>query len=155
LFIPELKEGTLYKFRVKTDNEEVDKSDPYGFAAELPPRTASKVVNLSTYDWKDKDWVARRPKHQALDKALNIYEVHLGSWKKPGDNPHGYLTYQELAHQLVEYCQMMNYTHIQLMPISEHPFSGSWGTLPLLAALVRRKSSCTLSITAIKTTSAS
>lgn len=127
LFVPELKEGTLYKFRVKTDNEEVDKSDPYGFAAELPPRTASKVVNLSTYEWNDKDWVARRPKHQALDKALNIYEVHLGSWKKPGDDPHGYLTYKELAHQLVEYCQMMNYTHLQLMPISEHPFSGSWG----------------------------
>ena len=128
LFIPGLGEGTLYKFRVKqSDGEEVDKSDPYGFAAELPPRTASKVADLDRYHWHDEQWLAARPQTQALDKPMSFYEVHLGSWRRPGDDPYRWLTYRELAHQLVDYCKEMGYTHIELLPVSEHPFSGSWG----------------------------
>ncbi|MGC4002158.1 MAG: 1,4-alpha-glucan branching protein GlgB [Pirellulales bacterium] len=127
LFVPDMKEGAIYKFRVKTPHEEVDKSDPYGFAAELPPRTASKVADLKKYVWKDAEWMAAREKRQGLDKAMNMYEVHLGSWRRPGTDPNHYLTYREIAHQLVEYCLEMNFTHLELMPVSEHPFAGSWG----------------------------
>ncbi len=127
LFVPRLKEGTLYKFRVKHGATEIDKSDPYGFAAELPPRTASKVVDLSTYQWNDAAWLGRRAAANGLDAPLSVYEVHLGSWRRPGDDPHRWLDYRDMAHQLVKYCQTMGYTHIELLPISEHPFSGSWG----------------------------
>lgn len=128
LFVPGLSEGTLYKFRVKqSSGEEIDKSDPYGFGAEVPPRTASQVVNLNRYSWHDSAWMAERQQRQGLDKPITFYEVHLGSWRRPGDDPHRWLTYRELAHQLVEYCLEMGYTHISLLPVSEHPFSGSWG----------------------------
>jgi 1,4-alpha-glucan branching enzyme len=128
LFVPGLGLGTLYKFRVKQANgEEVDKSDPYGFAAEVPPRTASKVVDIDSYRWNDGQWMANRQRHNALDAPMAIYEVHLGSWKRPADDPSRWLSYRELAHGLVEYCREMGYTHIELLPVSEHPFSGSWG----------------------------
>jgi 1,4-alpha-glucan branching enzyme len=127
LFVPGLKEGALYKYQVRHHGSVVDKADPYGFAAEVPPRTASKVANLDRYQWHDSDWMAHRQQHNALDAPLSIYEVHLGSWKRPGDDPSRWLGYRELAHQLVEYVQKMGYTHIELLPISEHPFSGSWG----------------------------
>jgi len=128
LFVPGLSEGTLYKFRVKqAHGGEVDKSDPMGFAAEIPPRTASKVVDLDRYRWHDEGWMSNRHERQALDKPMSFYEVHLGSWRRPVDDPHRWLSYRELAHQLVEYCLEMGYTHIELLPVSEHPFSGSWG----------------------------
>ena len=128
LFVPGLGEGTLYKFRVKQPNgEEIDKSDPYGFAAEVPPRTASKVVDLDRYRWHDEQWMGVRQERQGLDKPMSFYEVHLGSWRRPGDDPQRWLSYRELAHQLVDYCLEMGYTHIELLPVSEHPFSGSWG----------------------------
>jgi 1,4-alpha-glucan branching enzyme len=128
LFIPGLGEGTLYKYHLKqAHGEEIDKSDPYGFAAEVPPRTASRVADLDRYRWHDEDWIANRPLRQGLDKPMSFYEVHLGSWRRPGDDPHRWLSYRELAHQLVEYCLEMGYTHIELLPVSEHPFSGSWG----------------------------
>ncbi|HEX3996966.1 MAG TPA: 1,4-alpha-glucan branching protein GlgB [Pirellulales bacterium] len=127
LFIPELKEGTIYKYRVKHGASEVEKSDPYGFAAELPPRTASKVVDLDRYRWGDQGWVANRPQYNSLEAPMSIYEVHLGSWRRPGDDPKRWLPYRELAHQLVDYCKEMGYTHLELLPVSEHPFSGSWG----------------------------
>ena len=127
LFIPGLTEGTIYKFRVKQGTNIVDKSDPYGFAAEVPPRTASKVANLDTYQWGDAAWIANRTKANGLDAPIAIYEVHLGSWRRPGDDPNRWMTYREIAPQLVDYCRQMGYTHVEFLPVSEHPFSGSWG----------------------------
>ncbi len=127
LFVPGLAEGAIYKYHVKQADEDVDKSDPYGFAAELPPRTASKVVNLDRYQWNDANWMQTRQKQNGLDAPLSIYEVHLGSWRRPADNANGWLPYRELATQLVQYCLEMGYTHLELLPVSEHPFTGSWG----------------------------
>jgi len=127
LFVPGLGPGAIYKYHIRNRDQVLEKSDPYGFAAELPPRTASKVVDLGRYQWNDDNWVAGRAAANALDAPISVYEVHLGSWRRPGDDPNAWLGYRELAHQLVEYCQQMGYTHLELMPISEHPFSGSWG----------------------------
>ena len=127
LFVPDLKPGTIYKYRVKHGGSEVEKSDPYGFAAELPPRTASKVADLDGYRWNDSAWMYNRPQANSLDAPMSIYEVHLGSWRRPGDDPRRWLSYRDLAHQLVDYCKEMGYTHLELLPVSEHPFSGSWG----------------------------
>jgi len=127
LFVPGLGEGTLYKFRVRHHDHVFDKTDPLAFAAEVPPRTAATVVDLDRYHWHDGDWMTRRPNRDWLHEPLSFYEVHLGSWKRPGDDPSRWLTYRELAHQLVDYCKEIGYTHIELLPISEHPFSGSWG----------------------------
>ena len=127
LFVPGLAEGTIYKYRVKNGAFTAEKCDPYGFAAECPPKTASKVVDLSKYRWEDSRWMQERIKRNALDAPMSFYEVHLGSWKRPGDNPDRWMTYRELAHDLVDYVKEMGYTHIELMPVSEHPFSGSWG----------------------------
>ncbi len=127
LFIPGLKEGEIYKFSVKHGDQVLEKSDPYGFAAEIPPRTASKVANLDNYIWNDQEWISSREARNGLDAPISIYEVHLGSWRRPGAGPDEWLSYRELAHQLVEYCLEMGFTHIELLPVSEHPFSGSWG----------------------------
>ncbi|HEV7222296.1 MAG TPA: 1,4-alpha-glucan branching protein GlgB, partial [Pirellulales bacterium] len=127
LFVPGLGEGTLYKYSLKHGDAVLEKSDPYGFAAELPPRTASKVTNLERYRWHDEKWINQRPKTNSLDAPMSIYEVHLGSWKRPGDDPSRWLTYRELAHELVDYAKEMGFTHLELLPVSEHPFSGSWG----------------------------
>jgi len=127
LFVPGLGEGTLYKYRVKHGDEVFEKSDPYGFAAELPPRTASKVVDLTRYSWSDSDWMARRQAANSFDAPQSFYEVHLGSWRRPGDDHHRWMTYRELAHELVDYAKEMGFTHLELLPVSEHPFSGSWG----------------------------
>jgi 1,4-alpha-glucan branching enzyme len=127
LFIPGLGEGTLYKFVVRHHGQAVEKSDPFGFAAEVPPRTASRVVDLNRYHWHDAEWIGRRRDTNWLERPLSFYEVHLGSWKRPGDDPTKWLSYRELAHQLVDYCKEMNYTHLELLPVAEHPFSGSWG----------------------------
>jgi len=127
LFIPALGDGTIYKFSVRHRDLTFEKADPYGFAAELPPRTASKVADLTKHAWGDASWVAERGKRNALDAPMSIYEVHLGSWRRPADDPERWLDYRDLAHQLVAYCEQMGYTHLQFMPVSEHPFSGSWG----------------------------
>jgi 1,4-alpha-glucan branching enzyme len=127
IFVPGLSEGAIYKYQIKQGDQVLEKADPYGFAAELPPRTASKVANLDKYSWRDGDWMSKRLRHNALDAPISFYEVHLGSWRRPGDDPQRWLTYRELAHQLVDYVKMMGYTHIELLPVSEHPFSGSWG----------------------------
>ncbi len=127
LFIPGLSEGTLYKYQVRTREGVCDKDDPVGFATECPPRTASKVVDLSRFRWHDADWLARRRQTNWLEQPISIYEVHLGSWRRPGDDPTRWLSYRDLAHQLVEYCTEMGYTHIELLPVSEHPLSASWG----------------------------
>ncbi|MEX2119291.1 MAG: 1,4-alpha-glucan branching protein GlgB [Pirellulales bacterium] len=127
LFVPGLSEGTLYKYHIRHGGQSLEKSDPYGFAAELPPRTASQVVNLDRYHWHDEKWIAGRQQASALDAPLSFYEVHLGSWRRPGDDHHRWLSYRELAHELVDYAKQMGFTHLELLPVSEHPFSGSWG----------------------------
>ena len=131
LFVPDLHPGAKYKYRLATHGGDVDKFDPYAFAAELPPKTASIVADLSQYAWNDEAWLERRRQTNPLVEPVSIYEVHLGSWRQGGDRPHGWLMYRDVAHQLVEYCQMMGYTHIELLPVSEHPFSGSWGYQPI------------------------
>ena len=128
LFFPHLPAGMHYKYAIHSRflGYEVDKADPFGFYAEMRPSTDSRVWDINQYEWQDDAWLAARPTNQALDQPLNIYEVHLGSWRRvPEDN--GFLSYRDLAHQLVEYAQQMGYTHLELLPITEHPFDGSWG----------------------------
>ena len=131
LFVPGLGEGTIYKYSIKHGDAVFEKSDPYGFAAELPPRTASKVADLERYHWHDDKWLAQRPQANAFDAPLAFYEVHLGSWRRPGDDHTRWLTYRELAHDLVDYATQMGFTHLELLPVNEHPFSGSWGYQPV------------------------
>ncbi len=139
LFIPGLGEGTLYKYQVRHHHEIFEKADPLGFAAECPPKTASVVTDLDRYGWQDAEWMARRPNVNWLEQPLSFYEVHLGSWQRPADDPVGWLSYRELAQQLVAYCREMGYTHVELLPVSEHPFTGSWGyqTVGYFAATAR------------------
>ena len=128
LFIPQAKVGNRYKFRILTvDGQWVDKCDPFGFAAELPPLTASIVADLSDYSWDDAKWMTSRESWNPLHAPMNVYEVHLGSWQKGPGRAHGWLNYRDLAKRLVDYCHRMHFTHIELMPVSEHPFTGSWG----------------------------
>ncbi|HEX2172562.1 MAG TPA: 1,4-alpha-glucan branching protein GlgB, partial [Dehalococcoidia bacterium] len=128
LFIPGIGPGTLYKYAIHSRyaSYHVEKADPYGFAAEIRPQTASIVTDLSRYEWGDGEWIAQRERRQALDAPIAIYEVHLGSWRRvPEDN--GFLSYRDLAHQLVDHVKRTGFTHIELLPITEHPFDGSWG----------------------------
>lgn len=128
IFIPDVEPGSLYKFRVRNaQGDYVDKSDPYAFASELPPATASIVSNLDQYDWNDQQWMKDRRAQYQLDKPISVYEVHLGSWQRSADGVNGWKNYRDLAHELVAYCQQQNFTHVELMPVSEHPFTGSWG----------------------------
>ncbi|HEB49210.1 MAG TPA: 1,4-alpha-glucan branching protein GlgB [Desulfobulbus sp.] len=130
LFIPDLSEYTVYKYRITAQDGQVfDKSDPYGFFMEERPRTGSVVVNLDAYTWQDREWMDARAERQSLESPLSIYEVHLASWRRLPDERWGlrYLTYRELAETLIPYVVEMGYTHIELMPIAEHPFDGSWG----------------------------
>jgi 1,4-alpha-glucan branching enzyme len=124
-FVPRLTQGTHYKYRVVSrQGESFDKSDPYAVRSEVPPRTASVVWELD-YVWEDADWVRQRAAHNALAGPMSVYEVHLGSWRR---NPDGtFLGYREIAHQLGDYVQHMGFTHVELMPVMEHPFYGSWG----------------------------
>ncbi|HEV8191569.1 MAG TPA: hypothetical protein VGP82_08800, partial [Ktedonobacterales bacterium] len=127
LFLPELQVGALYKYAILSWAREyrVPKSDPCAFAAELRPSTASRVTDLSTYSWGDARWAEDRPRRNAMDAPINIYEVHAGSWRAPTAG--GQVTYRDLAHQLVPYVKEMGYTHVELLPVAEHPFDGSWG----------------------------
>ena len=132
LFIPDLCEGEVYKFEVKSRHGGylVEKSDPYGFAAELRPKTASVVWDILKFQWHDDDWVSKRAQRQGLDQPIAVYEVHLGSWKKGADG-NGFLSYRQLADDLVAHLEHTHFTHIELMPITEHPFDGSWGYQPV------------------------
>jgi len=130
IFLPELGSGARYKFELLDMNGKLLplKTDPYGNFHEPPPGNAS-IVYDSSFEWRDGDWTAQRSMTPALDQPVSIYEVHLGSWRrKDGD---GYFTYRELADELVDYVRDMGFTHIELLPISEHPFDGSWGYQPI------------------------
>ncbi len=127
LFVPGIKENERYKFEIKTNEGMViEKSDPYANYSELRPNTASVVWNMNEYNWNDADWIEEKASKDTLNQPISIYEVHLGSWKQ-NDSETGFINYRELAHQLVEYVTELGYTHIQLMPVAEHPFDGSWG----------------------------
>ena len=148
-FVPGLSQGDLYKYVIETeDGELLWKADPFAFHAETNPGTASRLWDLSGYLWKDSIWLRRRAERDIMKSPLNIYEVHLGSWKRHGNEPQGepredgtypgagdpfpaqrgtYYTYDDLSDELVAYVKKMGYTHIEVMPLSEHPFDGSWG----------------------------
>jgi 1,4-alpha-glucan branching enzyme len=148
LFIPELGVGTSYKYEVKNNEGHIyEKSDPYGFYQEVRPKTASIVADIDSYQWHDQEWIEKRSNQDPLAQPISVYEIHLGSWlhasaqeKTPllhGEsdpvpvselNPHArFLSYYELADKLIPYIKELGYTHIELLPIAEHPFDGSWG----------------------------
>ena len=129
VFIPDVKEWATYKYLIKNGDASFEKTDPVGFYAEMPPFTASKVVELDRFQWNDADWLEKRKSKENdwLYQPLSIYEVHLGSWRRPGDDPNRWLTYRDIADQLVAYVKEMGYTHIELLPVAEHPLSASWG----------------------------
>jgi 1,4-alpha-glucan branching enzyme len=145
MFVPGLVEGTVYKYEVRSNFTDypVEKSDPYGFFSEVRPQTASIVTDLDRYEWQDQAWSGgNRAKRNALGAPISIYEVHLGSWRRRwGASGHdeSYMSYRELADQLVEYVKDMGFSHIELLPVSEHPFDGSWGyqTIGYFAATSR------------------
>jgi 1,4-alpha-glucan branching enzyme len=127
-FVPGLEQGTLYKYHIRSQNHRylVAKSDPFAFFSEVPPQTASRVWTLD-YTWGDAQWMRERGKRNALNAPMSVYEVHLGSWRRVLEEGNRPLTYRELAQALAEYLADMGYTHVELMPVMEHPFYGSWG----------------------------
>ena len=127
-FIPGVVEGEHYKYHITSNNQgkRFDKTDPFGLYAEVSPKTASIVRKLD-YEWNDEDWMKTRGRRNALDAPQSVYEVHLGSWRRVPEEVSRSLTYREAAHQLAEYAKEMNFTHVELMPVMEHPFYGSWG----------------------------
>ncbi|GAA4215341.1 1,4-alpha-glucan branching enzyme [Sagittula marina] len=133
IFLPGVADGDSYKYEIANGDGALLplKADPVGFGAELPPRTASVVRDLRNYDWNDAGWIAQRGKAHAIDAPISIYEVHLESWRTVPEEGNRPLTYRELAAQLVPYAVDMGFTHIELTPISEYPFGGSWGYQPV------------------------
>jgi len=126
-FVPGITQGTAYKYGIRNHFGHVtEKSDPYAFSAELRPKSASVVYDLNHFDWSDHAWCKRREMTNWFEAPVAIYEVHLPSWKRPTDGRR-FFNYRELAHALVEYALQLGYTHLQLLPITEHPFDGSWG----------------------------
>ena len=124
-FVPGASLGQRYKYRIETaDGAWLDKADPFALCTEHPPLTASRLWDLA-YDWQDADWMAQRAARQAADQPMAIYEVHLGSWQRGDDGQ--FLNYRTLAQRLVQHCQAMGFTHVELLPVAEHPFYGSWG----------------------------
>ncbi|WP_334020317.1 1,4-alpha-glucan branching protein GlgB [Alteromonas sp. S015] len=133
LFVPELAEGERYKYHIKDahGHDLPHKADPLGFSAEQYPSHASKIYNHNTYEWNDSAWMEKR-KESKYNSPMSIYEVHLGSWKRPDiEGDARYLTYKALADDLINYVSDMGYTHLELLPISEFPFDGSWGYQPV------------------------
>jgi 1,4-alpha-glucan branching enzyme len=129
IFMPGFDQGTVYKYEIlsRVNDYLALKSDPYGFFAEIRPKTASVVWNLDEYQWKDGEWMYSRASRDWLHSAMSIYEIHAGSWRRKADDGYRWLSYRELAAELIPYLKQMGYTHVELMPIMEHPFDGSWG----------------------------
>ena len=126
-FVAGVGRGAVYKYRVLSQaGERFDKSDPYAVRTEAPPATAAVVWDLE-YQWADSHWMQGRAPLNALDAPVSIYEVHLGSWRRVPEEGNRHLTYRELAHQLADYVEHMGFTHVELLPVMEHPFYGSWG----------------------------
>lgn len=127
-FIPGLTKGSVYKYHIVSqyNGYEVEKADPMSFAYEVPPKTAS-VVWDSEYSWNDGDWMAKRDRYNSLNAPMSTYEVHLGSWMRVPEEGNRSLSYRELAPKLAEYVQRLNFTHVEFLPVTEHPFFGSWG----------------------------
>jgi len=130
LFLPGLDEGVVYKYEILGPDGTLMplKADPVGFGSEHPPATGSVVRQLGAHQWQDQQWVARREEINSVDAPISIYEVHLGSWRRSGNES---LSYVQLASQLVDYAADLGFTHIEVMPVSEHPFDGSWGYQPI------------------------
>ena len=128
-FVPAIGSGAIYKYHVESRNRGyvVDKADPYAFAAEIRPRTASRVWDLQDYSWLDHSWMANRPKNNSLNSPISTYEVHLGSWKRVAEEGNRWLTYREMAPLLADYVHDAGFTHVEFLPVMEHPFDGSWG----------------------------
>jgi 1,4-alpha-glucan branching enzyme len=126
--VREARPGAVYKFHIvsRDSGYRVDKADPYAFRAEEPPKTGSMVWDLA-YDWHDGEWMTTRRRRNALQAAWSVYEVHLGSWRRSPGDPERVLGYRDLAHQLADYALHMGFTHVELLPVMEHPFYGSWG----------------------------
>jgi 1,4-alpha-glucan branching enzyme len=133
LFVPAVGAGEVYKFEIKGPQGEVLplKADPFAFAAEHPPRTASVVYGISDIAWTDQDWMGTRAAANARNAPISIYECHLGSWMRVPEDGGRYLSYRELAERLVPYVKDMGFTHLELLPVSEFPFDGSWGYQPI------------------------
>jgi 1,4-alpha-glucan branching enzyme len=129
IFIPGLREEAVYKFEIKWRRFGliVPKTDPYAFYFERRPKTAAIVYDINKYQWRDEVWMNEREGKNALDAPISIYEVHLASWMRAPEEGDRYLNYRELAHKLVDYVKQMGYTHIELLPVTEHPYDGSWG----------------------------
>ncbi len=128
-FVPGVTEGARYKYRIDGPGGryKVDKADPYGFAAEIRPQTASRVARLEGYAWGDKAWLTERASGDLTSQPMSIYEVHLGSWRRKTEEDNRWLSYREMAPLLADYVSDMGYTHVELLPVTEHPFDGSWG----------------------------
>lgn len=126
--VPEARAGQCYKYYIWSHNEgyEVEKADPFAFCTETPPRTAS-VTGALDYDWQDGAWMQSRGQRHSLQSPVSIYEVHLGSWRRKADEDNRALTYRELAEELPAYVKEAGFTHVEMMPVMEHPFGGSWG----------------------------
>jgi 1,4-alpha-glucan branching enzyme len=128
-FVPGVGQGALYKFSIVSPdgNSRFDRADPYAFAAEIPPGSASRVWDPSRFEWSDADWTKHRAARQSLTAPITIYEVHLGSWMRVPEQGNRMLTYREAAPRLADYVAEMGFTHVELMPVSEHPSNESWG----------------------------
>ena len=129
IFIPDLPDGACYKYEVRTSaGHLLEKADPYAQWFEVPPNSASIIWTGGRYEWGDSEWLSDRPSFAGWhERPMSVYEVHLGSWRRIPEQGNRFLTYRELAETLVPYVREMGYTHIELMPVMEHPFSGSWG----------------------------
>jgi 1,4-alpha-glucan branching enzyme len=129
IFIPDIGEGTLYKYEIIAGGRLLPlKSDPFAFGSELRPKTASRVTRIDNFEWSDADYLDQRSRRDWRRSPVSIYEVHLGSWRRKDGN--GFLSYDELAQSLIPYVRDLGYTHVELLPISEHPFDPSWGYQP-------------------------
>jgi 1,4-alpha-glucan branching enzyme len=127
-FLAGVGPGAVYKYHIRSRRSgyTVDKADPFGFAHETPPRTASVVTELG-YEWSDQEWMRSRKARLAMDAPVAVYEVHLGSWRRPEHAPRGFLSYREIAEPLATHVLDAGFTHVELLPVMEHPFYGSWG----------------------------
>jgi 1,4-alpha-glucan branching enzyme len=128
IFIPGVREGSIYKFEIKSHNGDIFlKTDPFAFKTELVPSTASIVHDIHNYQWNDGEWLAARSSTDYHSKPVAVYEVHLGSWRRNPEKADEFLSYRDLAHNLVAHVKELGFTHIELLPVAEHPYGGSWG----------------------------